>query len=71
MLNNLSYLADTQTDKVGQKHNLLGGGKNTLVTKQDPLQSASANFVTEEDLHPEKILRIWICRLTCLQSAHL
>jgi len=37
--NFLSYLADTQTDKVWQKHNLLGGGYycflllNVIITK--------------------------------------
>jgi len=27
----LSYLANTQTDKLWQKHNLLGGGNNLLL----------------------------------------
>jgi len=38
--------------------------KNALVTKQDPRQSASANFITEQDLRPQKILQIWIRGLT-------
>jgi len=40
----LSYLANTQTDKLWQKHNLLGGGKNAQIKTE--LASPAMSWIT-------------------------
>jgi len=41
----LSYLADTQTDKNRQKHNLLDGGKNTIIAYRCTYDQRFPNFL--------------------------
>ena len=39
--NFLSYLADTQTNRVWQKHNLLGGGNNLQLSINQSINQSS------------------------------